>query len=375
MAGRRRVWLAVVPLFALVATLPGLAEGRAPTWAETASAAAGCVVLPWCRRYPVGVFAAAAAAALVSLYLTRLVFPGALPLLVALFAVGASRPVSTAVACTLAAVVSVTGVVQLTRHIPSFTLRNGTQLGWFVAAAAIGVAVQNQKALREAAEERTRRAEQTRESEALRRVGEERLRIAQELHDVIGHSIALINVQAGVASHLVGRDEAAAHRSLEVIRTTSDTALEEIATTLGLLRAAEHDVPPTGPVHGLPELPALLERARAGGLRIGLRRQGTPREVPAVIGATVYRLVQEALTNAVKHAGPGTEVRVRLAFRERELRVVVEDDGAGRGGGAGGTGLGLRGMRERVQAAGGTLEAGPTARGFQVSARIPTEAP
>ncbi|MET9951710.1 histidine kinase [Streptomyces sp. NPDC006339] len=374
MARALRAWPAAAGLFALVAFLPGVTEGEGPTWPAVVAAAVGCGALPLCRRFPVIVFVVATVGTLASLYVTKLVFPAGAPLLVALYAVGARRSLRVTAACTLVAVAAVFTQVQMVRHIPGFTLRNGTQLGWFVAAAAIGVAVQSQRRFREMAEERTRKAEQSREAEARRRVDEERLRIAQELHDVIGHSIAVINVQAGVAAHLVHKDPATAQKSLELIRTTSGTALEEIRTTLGLLRAAEHEEPPRGPVPGLGEVPDLIDRARAAGLTIEHVRHGEVRPLPAVVGTTVYRLVQETLTNALKHSGAGTGVLVSMDFLDHELRVAVEDDGRGGGGPGGGGGLGLRGMRERVEAAGGTLYVDRLSPGFRVTARIPTEA-
>ncbi|MEU7279835.1 histidine kinase [Streptomyces sp. NPDC045431] len=374
MARALRAWPATVGLFALVAFLPGLTEGEGPTWPAVVAAAVSCGVLPLCRRFPATAFVVATAGTLASIYVTKLVFPAGAPVLVALYSIGARLSVRVSTMCTLVAVIAVFTQVQLVRHIPPFTLRNGTQLGWFVAATAIGVAVQSQRKFREMAEERARKAEQSREAEARRRVDEERLRIAQELHDVIGHSIAVINVQAGVAVHLVHKDPATTEKSLEMIRTTSATALEEIRTTLGLLRAAEDEAPPRGPVPGLGEIPDLIERARAAGLTIEHVRRGDVRPLPTVVGTTVYRLVQETLTNALKHSGVGTGVLVSMDFLDHELRVSVEDDGRGTGGSGGGSGLGLRGMRERVEAAGGGLRVDRLSPGFRVTARIPTEA-
>ncbi|MER7515664.1 histidine kinase [Streptomyces sp. NPDC126499] len=373
MNGLVRSGLPVMALVAVVALVPGWAEGRAPTWPEAGAAAVSCGVLPWSRRRPVAVFLVALAGSLVSLFLSKLVFPAAVPVVVALYVIGSSRSLRMTTACTATAVVAVITQVQVVRQIPTFTLRNGTQLGWFVAAAAIGVALQTQRRLRETVEERARKAEESREAEARRRVGEERLRIAQELHDVIGHCISVINVQAGVAAHLLRKDPAEAEKSLDVIRGTSGTALEEIRTTLGLLRGAS-EAAPTSPVRGLDDLPALLDRARRSGLLVTVTRHGDPRGVPHVLEETVYRLIQETCTNALRHAGPGTAVHVRLTFAEQELVVVVEDDGAGSAPTGGGSGFGLQGMRERVEAASGTLETRRLDPGFRVTAHIPTEA-
>lgn len=373
MGGAWRAWLAAAGLFVLVVFLP-LGGGEAPGWDSVVAAAVSCGVLPLCRQFPVVAFVIAAAAVLVSVNVTTLVFPAAAPVLVALYVIGARCSLGVTAVCTLVAIVSVFTEVEVVRHIPTFTLRNGTQLGWFVTAASIGVAVQNQRRFREIVAERTRRAEQSREAEARRRVNEERLRIAQELHDVIGHTIAVINVQAGVAVHLVYKDPVTAEKSLELIRTTSGTALEEIRTTLGLLRAGYEPGLPRGPVPDLSNLVDLIKQARASGLAVEHVRRGDVRQVPTVIGTTVYRLVQETLTNALKHSGPGTAVLVEMDFFEHELQIRVEDDGQGVGGSGGGSGLGLRGIRERVDAAGGTLEVSRLSPGFQVKARFPTEA-
>ncbi|MFI1769705.1 sensor histidine kinase [Streptomyces sp. NPDC020800] len=374
MAKALRVWLAALTLFTVVVFLPGLVEGRPPVWGEIVTAGISCGALPWCRRFPIPVLLVAWAGSLGSVYLTKLVFPAATPLLVVLYMLGTSYSVRLTATCTAAVVVTVFTQVQLVSQIPSFTLRNGTQLGWFVTSASIGVAVQGQRRYREMAEERARKAEESREADARRRVNDERLRIAQELHDAVGHSIAVINVQAGVAEHLVHKDPETAEKALALIRTTSGRALEEIRATLGLLRAAEPETQPRSPMPGLADIPALIEQARVTGLVIDHVQHGPARNVPAVVGISVYRLVQETLTNALKHAGPGTDVLVDVTFLEHSLQVTVEDNGAGQGGPGGGSGLGLRGMRERVEAAGGTLEASPRRPGFRVMAHIPTEA-
>jgi DNA-binding NarL/FixJ family response regulator len=213
MARALRGSLAAIALFCVMLFVPGLAEGRPPLWAEATTAGVSCGVLPWCRRFPRTVYLVALAGTLGSIYLTQLVFPAALPVLVSLYVLGARCSIAVTAAGTVVAVVAVLAQVQLVREIPGFTLRNGTQLGWFVAAAALGVAVQAHRRYQQMAEERTRKAAESSEMEARRRVNEERLRIAQELHDVVGHCIAVINVQAGVAEHLVRRDPDTAEKA------------------------------------------------------------------------------------------------------------------------------------------------------------------
>ncbi|WP_327321256.1 sensor histidine kinase [Streptomyces sp. NBC_01210] len=361
---------------AVMIAFPALVRSDAPDWTNASTAVASCLALPWCRRWPIPALAWALGFSLASVLLTALVFPAAYPVLFALYIIGRTQSVRVTVLCTAVCLVAVFATVQWARHVPSFDLRNGTQLGWFVAAAAIGVAVDAHANYREAAEERVKRAEESREIEASRRVAAERLRIAQELHDVIGHSMAMINVQAGVAGHVIDKHPGQVRESLERIRVASSTALEEIRTTLGLLRQADPERLPVAPVLGLNDVPALVHRARAGGVNVDYTLRGNVREVPAVTGSTVYRLVQEALTNAVKYAGQGAQVEVEVHFHERHLRVAVTDDGGGvrMASTESSSQLGLRGMRERVEAVGGTLEAGRRSPGFQVKATIPTEA-
>ncbi|MFE9476238.1 sensor histidine kinase [Streptomyces griseofuscus] len=374
---RQIVWLVPLVVFALVVALPAMEGHREETWAQLVVGAAGCAVLLLRARWPLPVLVVTLACALVSMALTTLVFPAALMVLVALVRVGMSLPVRVVAASTAVTVCAVYFTVDLARNIKSFDLSSADQLGWFVAASAAGVAVTNRRRFVAEAEERALRAEQSREAEAHRRVSEERLRIAQELHDVIGHSIAVINVQAGTAAHVIDTSPRQVRQSLELIRRASSSAMEEIRTTLGLLRTADPQHLPVAPAPGLDDVSALVDGARAGGLRVGYIVGGPVREVPHVVGTTVYRLVQEALTNAVKYAGAGANVEVRLEYEEHGLHLSVEDDGAGTAAaGPQGSGLGLRGMRERVEAVGGTLEAGRRRPGgFRVAARIPTEAP
>ncbi|MEU0601947.1 sensor histidine kinase [Streptomyces sp. NPDC006393] len=374
---RQIVWLVPLVVFALVVVLPAVAGHHEETWAQLGVGAVGCAALLLRIRWPLPVLVVTLACALASMALTALVFPAALMVLVALVRVGMSLPVRVVTVCTAVTVCVVYFTVDLARNIKSFDLISADQLGWFVAASAAGVAVANQRRFVAEAEERALRAEQSREAEAHRRVSEERLRIAQELHDVIGHSIAVINVQAGTAAHVIDVRPKQVRQSLELIRQASSSAMEEIRTTLGLLRTADPQHLPVAPAPGLDDVSGLVDGARAGGLRVCCVVDGPVREVPHVVGTTVYRLVQEALTNAVKYAGAGANVEVRLEYEEHGLRLSVEDDGAGTAAaGPQGSGLGLRGMRERVEAVGGTLEVGRRRpRGFRVAAQIPTEAP
>ncbi|SCE83527.1 Signal transduction histidine kinase [Micromonospora matsumotoense] len=202
-------------------------------------------------------------------------------------------------------------------------------------------------------------------------VVEERLRIARELHDVVAHSMSLIAVQAGVGAHLLRGDPDAAERALVVIAETSRRALVQTRSVVGLLRGGD-DASPSVP--GLVSLETLVQGVREAGLSVDVRIDGTRRDVPAVVDLAAYRVVQEALTNAVRHA-PDHPVTVRITYAPTALRVVVGAAGTGERADVPPTapGYGLLGLRERARAVGGSLTAGATADGgFQVCADLPT---
>jgi signal transduction histidine kinase len=233
-----------------------------------------------------------------------------------------------------------------------------------------GLTVANQRAYVGAIRARAELAEQTREDEARRRVDAERLRIARELHDVVAHTMSTINLRAGVAAH-VSRDlpEQVAD-ALGAIRDASKNGLRELRAILAVLRQVDESEP-TGPIPGLGELPLLIETVRSAGLPVEVAVVGEQRALPAALELAAYRIVQESLTNTLRHAGPATAT-VRLAYADGHLDLDVADTGTGGSSDAGGAGHGLIGMRERALAAGGTLEACPgTAGGFHVSARLP----
>jgi signal transduction histidine kinase len=302
-------------------------------------------------------------------------FPMAVTVLVALFSVAERHawPVALAAAAATAVVAFEAG--QELDDVPRFNDRNLVELGWCFAAFGLGVAARIQRAYLAEALDRAARAERTRDEEARRRVAEERLRIARELHDVVGHAIATINVQAGVAAHLVEDDPAEARLAISRVRQASGTALREMRATLGLLRAPDPPEEPAEPVHGVHEVRQLVDQARADGLPVTLELDiEADQPLPAVIGLTAYRIVQEALTNVAKHAHAPTTVAVRLRRDDRLITVHVIDDGDAAPGGddAPSGGQGLQGMRERVSAVGGRLQAGPRkGGGFEVHANIP----
>ncbi|SPL95467.1 two component system sensor kinase [[Actinomadura] parvosata subsp. kistnae] len=211
-----------------------------------------------------------------------------------------------------------------------------------------------------------RRAERERveEEEARRQASEERLTMAQELHDVLAHNISLIHVQASTALHLIDDNPEQARTALATIKTASKEVLGELRSVLNVLREGA----PRSPTAGLDRLDELIERS---GLDVALKRVGS-RPLPPQVERAAYRIVQESLTNAARHA-PGARVSVRLEYGERELVVRVTDTGSGTPGALAesGSGNGIPGMRERASALGGTLVAGPSGPGFQVEARLP----
>ncbi|MGZ4233204.1 MAG: sensor histidine kinase [Solirubrobacteraceae bacterium] len=222
-------------------------------------------------------------------------------------------------------------------------------------------------------ERRLRKAEAERRhrQEAERRASEERLRIARELHDVLAHNISLINVQSGVALHLLDEQPEQARAALSAINDASGEALREMRSVLGVLRRVDEKLP-RAPTPGIEQLPELISRAAAAGVTVELEVEGEQRSLPASVDLAGFRIVQESLTNVARHAG-GSSAIVRLAYGEQELTVVVEDDGRGpQRGVAGNGGSGLVGMRERAAALGGVVEAGPRlGGGFAVRARLP----
>jgi signal transduction histidine kinase len=224
-------------------------------------------------------------------------------------------------------------------------------------------------------EERTAELERARAELARRAVAEERLRLARELHDVVAHSISVIAVQSGVGAHVADTQPKEAAKALGAIEATSRATLTELRRLLGVLRQEGEPQGSLAPVPGLADLDALLAEVAKAGLGVRLRVEGTPSPLPAGVDLSAYRIVQEALTNVVKHAGPA-RAQVTIRYGDQDVTVEVTDDGRGvvapTSDGRVGTGHGLIGMRERVAAFGGDLETGPRpGGGFRVAARLP----
>ena len=250
--------------------------------------------------------------------------------------------------------------------------------GWLISAGVMVVTSRIwQLHLREV-EQRAEEAERTRDEAARRRAMEERLRIARELHDSLTHSISVIQVQAGVAVHLARKRGEDVPPALLAIQEAGADAGRELRETLGVLRSEED-----ADGSGLSQLESLVARARAAGLPVTVTVTGAQRPLPAEADQAAYRIVQEALTNVSRHAGAAS-ASVHLHYTPGTLSIQVDDDGKGQvtstgtgnGTRASGPGLGLVGMRERVSALGGQLQAGPRdAGGFRVRAELPARAP
>jgi signal transduction histidine kinase len=250
---------------------------------------------------------------------------------------------------------------------------------WAALAVTTGSATRSHRAYVAEVEKRARRAEQDREDEANRRVAEERLRIARELHDAVGHHVALINVQAAALTCLLDdKDLLQAGESVAHIQRASEEALEELRLTVGLLRepgAAVPSVPsvPAEPLPGLSQLEELISSFAGAGLQVTRTVTGQARPLPEAVELTAYRIIQESLTNTCKHAGCDTAV-VRLGYAAAALSLAVEDGGmpAARTSWQTPGGNGIVGMRERVAALGGRLSAGPRPDGgYRVYAELP----
>jgi signal transduction histidine kinase len=363
---------------------------------------AGVVALWWRRRFPLPVLAVTASCA-AAFYL--LGFPAGMETPAFLVALYAAASEGHRLAAWLAVPIApvVIELAELAAGNPLETDDLVLVVMALVAVVALGELSRARRAYVREVEERARAAERTRVEEAARRVAEERLRIARELHDVLAHHLSVISIQSGAAIMRRRRRPELTDQALETIRTAAGEALGEVRAALGVLRDPDDPEPAAArspaaeldpaaertPVPTLTRLPELLERTRAAGIRAELTIDPAMPGLPAAVEFGAYRIVQEALTNTIRHAR-ATTVRVDVAYASGELRVEIRDDGAGDTGGehrgvrhddgshdglhdARHDGHGLRGMRERVRALGGRLEAGsPDSGGFRVRAWLPT---
>ncbi len=235
-------------------------------------------------------------------------------------------------------------------------------VGWSAAAVLAGDVLRTRRERVAQLEERARQLERSRDEEARRQMAEERLRIARDIHDSVAHAMTTINVQAGAAAHVVDRRPAAAKDALVAIQRASGDVLDELGALLGLLRSAGEE-PERAPTPGIERIPLLVDSARDASLSVSLTVGGPLAEVPLPVGTAAFRIVQESLTNVIRHA-PGAAAAVAVVADEAGAVVVeVVDDGHGPRQSTNGAGMGIRGMLERAEATGGTLSAGPGPEG------------
>jgi signal transduction histidine kinase len=361
--------------FAVLVAIPSvLVPTDAPTGIAPATPVslllvlAACAVLVLRRIRPLAVWVATLLIALAAIAVQAGPTGAIFPALVALYTVTLLRPRRDAVLAgvvTAGAVIAALGVFDDWRSPTTYIV-----LAWSGLAVAAGIAVGSQRAMVAAAEERALRAEETREEEAQRRVAEERLRIARELHDVIAHHISVINVQSGVALHLLDSQPEQARVALGHVRKASADVLAEMSSLLGLLRTSDEGAD-TAPAPGLSELDALVDSMRRTGLVVTLHEEGARSPLAPIADLTAYRVVQEALTNAYKHGTGSADLRIVHA----DPTLLIEVTNPANAASAVGSGLGLVGMRERVLASGGSLQAAPDGHGcFVVRAELPSSA-
>jgi signal transduction histidine kinase len=343
------------------------------------------------RRWPLPVFLTTGLASLVYYGLDFRDGPGWLGLFVALYTLTAygdgRRSLVTAGA----------GIIALTVGwlVASSDIEPKAAIGWVffrigasVMSAALGESARTRRFIASEAQERAERAERSREEEARARVDAERLRIAREVHDTVAHAIAIINVQSGVTAHVLDKRPEQAREALVTIEQTSSRALREMRAILGVLRDTDNE---RTPHPGLEQIDELTAQARDAGLDIKLEASSPPASLPSAVGSAAYRILQESITNVIRHVGP-TLVTVALDYGIDALNVCVTDEGrrhamgdgrtgphvlakqasGNRGGSPAEPGRGILGMRERCQLLGGDL----TARslpggGFEVNARLP----
>jgi signal transduction histidine kinase len=327
--------------------------------------AVACLALAWRRRWPVAVLGVSVAAAAVYTLLGYVNGAVLVAPMAALYTVAAVSAVRRAAAYGLGTL-AVLGLASIAVN-PLGPLGGGVVILPFMTAVVVvaGIAVANRRAYVESIRARA-------EQDARRRIDEERLRIARELHDVVAHTMATINVQAGVAVHVLPTRPEAAADALQAIKAASKEGLRELRAILNVLRQAD-DADPTQPAPGTAQLETLVDGARRAGLETTLSVTGAPIPLPAAVDLAAFRIVQESLTNAIRHAGPA-EAAVSLCYGDDELRIDVADTGRGKPPGvvSDGAGHGLAGMRERAAAVGGSVETGPApGGGYRVAARLP----
>src|SRR5918997_1156344 len=352
---------------------PWVWDGDTPDAAAVALAFVMAGALAVRRVWPVVTLVVVVAAAVVWVTSDRLEGIAGVVIMVALITVGNRCPLLISVPLTAVTLFVMYVIAALSDNVARFDTSSIWLLGWLVAATGAGIVLRSRRAeLAAVLEREAARCEQ----EAAHRVDQERLRIAQDLHDTVGHTVATVSMQAGVAAHVIDHQPEQAKQALETIADVSKQTLSEIRSTLGMLRSGSDETAPAErePVSSLADVARVFEGLRAHGIEVDLERTGTG-PVPAPLAGVLYRITQEATTNVLKHAEGVTRVRASLVCHPSQVELTILDDGAPLAGpvveppGH----HGLQGMQERARALGGTLttEARPEG-GFAVRAVIPT---
>ncbi|HZB28830.1 MAG TPA: sensor histidine kinase [Streptosporangiaceae bacterium] len=301
--------------------------------------------------------------------------------LIAVYSVAAHRPLARSAIGGIAAVIAFTALI-FSYPVEINLVEYVTNMALLIGVWWLGRGLRLRRAYLAELEDRAQRLERVREGDARTARVEERARIARELHDVVAHHVSVMTVQAGAARRILDRDPDSAREAMSTIEGLGRTALSEMRRIVGVLRT-ERDPEHTGrelaPQPGLHDVGGLIDRVRETGLMVQLWIEGEPRTLSPGVDLAVYRLVQEALTNTLKHAGPQARAWVRIHYAGQGVNVEIEDDGrgaaAGLPGNGDGSGHGLVGMRERVALYGGELRIGPrSGGGFEVRARFPLDA-
>ena len=340
------------------------------------AALAFCAALAWRRRVPVaGLATAVGIIELSNLAAPALAETGAflVGLLLAIYSVGRHARAWEQVA----------GAVLVTAAVPLAAIEPGdpftfTDLAFFAAFLGGpwlgGQLIRRRREREHVLEERAGELARERDSRAREAVAEERTRVARELHDVVAHAISVMVLQARGGRRMLDEDPEAARQALDVVERSGAQALSEMRRLLGVLRA-DGGEPALGPQPSLRRIDDLVAGVRASGLAVEVVVEGEPVALPPGVDVSAYRIVQEALTNTLKHAGPAS-VRVTITYAAEAVGLAIADDGAGGNGAGGGSGYGLAGMRERVAIYGGELESGPRPDGgYALRVRLPLAAP
>jgi signal transduction histidine kinase len=375
----RRYWFDAFVLLGIGIGIAGVIVGQGrtggptgPAWFDSLAIVAILSPLFFRRRYPFGAPVAVGVAVVLTTFvdprLTPFAFVTFLAGCAAVFLMGLLRTRSQAVAGLVLAigVEAFVAVKDPKGNVDAFVATSVIFIILWTIAFTLGRKFQEA----EEARERAARAEREREERALSAVTEERARIARELHDVVGHSVSVMTVQASAVRRLLRPDQEREREALLTVERTGREALAEMRRMVGVLRRPE-EAPALAPQPSLDQVERLVAQAREAGLPVELRIEGRPRPLPAGLDLTAYRLVQEGLTNSLKHARAGQAV-VSVRYGETDIEVTVTDNGRGGGGDGAIGGHGLVGMRERVSVFGGELEAGPRPDGgFRLRARLP----